>query len=167
MSRTKSKTAVLNQTVYPHEFNRGVTQRMTDMLFINKNLNFIDDVRFERCLLSYLRKLRIEADVAIKAIKSGEQLDVVWSNRNVLIRVVNEGDSTSRLYRVYAQFYVPGYIRNGYEDEKIAYELFTSHIPTAIIAPNIGDHFTTIYSGPAEELEARFAAGDRIVKSKD
>ncbi len=165
MSRTKSKSAILNQTVYPHEFNTGVTARITDMVIINKDLSFIESTRFERILLSYLRKLGVEADVAMKAIKHGEQLDIVWRKRNVLVRVTNEGDSSNHVYRVYAEFYVPGYLRNGYEGEKLAYELFTSHVPSCIIAANISDRYSIIYASLSEEFEARIAAGDPILKN--
>lgn len=165
MSRSKSKTAVLNQTTYPHEFNTGITVRTTEIVMINKNLNFIDTVVFEKLLLSYFRKLGIEPEQANLAIVEKKTIYSVWRKRNVAIRVEFEGDSANSVYRVYAQFYTPGYILNGYDADLPVYELFTAHMPSAIISPNIGDHYCTIYTSPIEELKARVAAGDPIIKA--
>lgn len=164
MSRVKSKTAILYQTLFTHEFNFGISQRITEMVIINKNQCFISNNNYESCIISFLRKLGIRDDDSKRAI-AGEQLDITWRKRNALIRVVKEGELYNLTYRVYAQFYVPGYIRNGYDDEKLVYELFTGLVPSAVVNPTLGDHFSIIYSGPAQELEARFAAGDMILKA--
>lgn len=164
MSRAKSVTAVLNQSIYPHEFNSGITTRTTNVAMVNKNFNFIDSKCFEKLLLSYFHKLEIRPDVALSAINDKKTIQTVWRKRNVNIRVAFEGDVVDSVYRVYAQFYTPGYLMNGYEEELLVYELFTAHMPSAIIAPNIGDHYCNIYTNPFDELKARIAAGDSIVK---
>lgn len=163
MSRAKSRTAVLNQTIYPHDFNTGITVRTTDVVMINKNLNFIDNASFEKLLLSYFRKLGIEPELALSAINDKKTIFVIWRKRNVAIRVDVEGDAGNLAYKVYAQFYTPGYIMNGYDADLLVYELFTAHMPSAIISPNIGDHYCNIYTTPFDELKARIAAGDPIV----
>jgi hypothetical protein len=158
MSR-KQKSAVLNQTVFPHELNNGITQRTTDFAVVNKNCSFIDGNTIQKYVVMYLTKYGIPKEKVITSLKSGEVLDVQWRDNNMLIRITSEGESTNLLVKIFAQFYTKGYLMNGYTDEKQVYELSVSHVPSAILSANIGDHYATIFTSPIEELDARIAAG--------
>lgn len=154
----KQKSAVLNQTVYPHEFNSGVMIQSTDFVLINKNNHFIDDVTIKSYITKYLLKYGIADNVVQNAI-NGNTVTFKWKDRNANIRVTFEGESSNMVASVYVEFFSVGYIMNGYEGEKLVYRLFISHIPTEIISHKIGDHYTTNYISIADELTARITSG--------
>jgi hypothetical protein len=159
MSVKKQKSAVLNQTVFPHDLNNGVTMRMTDFAVVNRNCSFIDRNTIQKYVVMYLTKYGISKESAIQAHKSGETIDFVWRERNLKIRVVSEGESSNLVVKVFAQFYTVGYIINGYDNENLVYELSVSHMPSSILSANVGDHYATIFTGHIEELNARIEAG--------
>lgn len=159
MSIKKQKSAVLNQTVFPHELNNGITLRQTDFAVVNRNCSFVDGNTIQKYVVMYLTKYGIAKDDVIRAFKSGEPIDTVWRDRNMIVRITTEGESSNKLIKVFAQFYTKGYLMNGYEEDKQVYELSVSHIPSSILSSNVGDHYATIFTGHIEELNARIEAG--------
>ena len=158
MSSRKQRSAVLNQTIFPHELNNGITIRITNFAVINKNSSFIDRETIKRYILSYLVKYGIHKEKAQKAYE-GETIDVQWRDRSVRIRVTSEGECSNSVIKVFAQFYTKGYIINGYEDEKQIYELSVSHIPTSILSASISDQYTVIFTDFNDEMKAKIDAG--------
>lgn len=155
----KQKSAVLNQTVFPHELNTGVTIRLTEFAVVNKGCSFIDSNTIQRYVVMYLAKYGVPKDVVNQEYKTGNQFDHRWRDRDVKFRISSEGESTNLLVKIYAQFFTKGYIMNGYEEEKQIYELSVCHIPTAILSSSISDHHTTIFTSHVDELNARINAG--------
>ena len=155
----KQKSAVLNQTVFPHDLNNGITMRMTDFAVVNRNCSFIDGNTIRSYVVSYLAKYGVPKEQIIDAYANGKIIDFVWRERNLLIRVSSEGESSNVVVKVFVQFYTPGYIMNGYEEEKQVYELFVSHMPSAILSSNVAGNYATIFTDPIDELNARIEAG--------
>lgn len=159
MPNKRQKSAVLNQTVFPHELNNGVTVRTTEFAVVNKDYNFIHKDTIKKYAVTYLTKYGIPKENATRAFETGEVISATWRNLNMLVRIVNDGDTTNSIVKIYVQFYTKGYLMNGYEDEKQVYELSVSRIPTSILAANIGGNHTIVYTNYVDELNARIDAG--------
>lgn len=172
MSVKKQKSAVLNQTVFPHDLNNKVTDRFTEFAVLNRNCPFIDTNVIQKYVVMYLTKYGIPKDQVIAAYKASSTVGTtglapndanvitfIWRKRNLRIRIVSEGNSSNLIIKVFAQFFTLGYIMNGYENENQIYELSISHIPSSIISTKVGDNHSAAFTDHVEELNARIEAG--------
>ncbi len=138
----KQKSAVLNQTVFPHELNTGVTIRLTEFAVVNKGCSFIDSNTIQRYVVMYLAKYGVPKDVVNQEYKTGNQFDHRWRDRDVKFRISSEGESTNLLVKIYAQFFTKGYIMNGYVRKNksmnylfVIFQQLSSHPVLATIIP--------------------------------
>lgn len=173
MSIKKQKSAVLNQTLFPHDLNSKVTDRITELAVLNRNCPFVDAQTVQKYVVMYLAKYGIPKESIITAYKASSStvgttglatndanvITFVWRKRNLRIRIVSEGNSSNLIIKVFAQFYTVGYIMNGYENENQIYELSISHIPSSILSTKVSDNYSAAFTDHIEELNARIEAG--------
>lgn len=165
MLPTKQKSAVLNQTLFPHDLNSKVPNRVTELAVLSRNCPFIDTNVIRDYVVKYLTKYGIAKSAVIEAYKASAAagdaniIDFVWRKRNLRIRITSEGVSSNLIIKVFAQFYTVGYLMNGYEAENQIYELSVCHMPSSIISTKVGDNYSAAFTDHVEELNARIEAG--------